>query len=132
MPLFKVLCEDQGHRFHRRVVSFDRKTAMRDAVVLTYSTAIDAEEVIEKEENTENIDHNLKESLHLAMALGYHPNENRGLNDTTIFNVGKLMGHRAEIATMLVRHDITLDERVLLLSDFHECNNKIKKLLAIQ
>lgn len=47
MPRFKVLCDDQGHRFYRTVISFDRKTAMRDAVVLTYSTAIDATEVDE-------------------------------------------------------------------------------------
>lgn len=78
-----------------------------------------------------NTDSELREALHKAMALGYHPNENRGLNDTTIFNVGKLLGQRAEIATMLIREDFDLVKRESLIEVFNQYNDMIKKLLGI-
>lgn len=73
----------------------------------------------------------LREALHKAMALGYQPNENRGLYDSTIFSVGKLLGQRAQIATMLIREDFELVNRQGLIDTFNQHNEMIKKLLGI-
>lgn len=76
-------------------------------------------------------DSDLRKALHRAMALGYQPNENRAMNDTTIFQVGKLLGQRAEIAKMLIRGDFAITTRENLIEHFNQYNDMIKKLLGI-